>query len=154
LAAAAAAVALILAAPRPEAFAPLVARYDEVADLAAALDIRSEDLAAIERHWDAQGGLPSHVVDLAEAGFRPVGGALRAVAGRRARLTVYRDGRHVVVCDFRFASAYHGPLPASGDPLFFSSGGLSFCVRRMGDAVCVLFSRMPLGEFRTRLVGA
>lgn len=136
-------------------YEPLIESYYDV--LGGGLRVAHEtsalgDLEAFyAKHHGA--GIPSHVVDLGRAGFRLRGGVLRDFGRRTARLTVYSDGTHVIVCDYQFTRAYVGPLPEPGGAVFFSRSGLNFCVTRMGEEVCVLVTRMPMNRLRPRLLG-
>jgi anti-sigma factor RsiW len=136
-------------------FTPLIREYDRAANGSLELALRTakrEDLEAYYRQHAAE-GIPVHVVDLSAAGFRLVGGAVADLRGRRARLSVYSDGRYTIVCDYRFAESFSYPLPASGEPVFFARGGASFCARRIGDEVCLLVTRMPMEIFRRKVGG-
>ncbi|MGH7857939.1 MAG: hypothetical protein ACREQY_11465 [Candidatus Binatia bacterium] len=119
------------------------------------LSVRAESLAEIEEFYrrHAARGIRAHVVDLSAAGFRPVGGTLRDVRGAPLRLTVYSDGKSLIVCDYRAIDRYEGKLPKRGEPLVFSRGGLTFCVRRIGDEVCILATRLPTHVMVRRLLG-
>ncbi|MGH7821991.1 MAG: hypothetical protein ACREQ9_19690, partial [Candidatus Binatia bacterium] len=119
------------------------------------LEIEAESVAEIEEFYrrHAARGVRAHVVDLAAAGFRPRGGALREVGGRWLRLTVYSDGKSRIVCDYRPIAAYDGRMPKGNEALVFSRGGLTFCVRRMGDEICILATRLPMHAIVPRLLG-
>lgn len=149
-AALAAAVLVLVAIPKSGA------RVEEIYERALAgdlpLDLRTasaEELESFYRHRLEP--VRSHVVDLGAAGFRLRGGAVVTAGGRQLRLTVYDDGVHVVVCDFRRLSEYPGELPRTEEPVFLHRGELNFCIRRMGDHVCILATRMPLQLFQARM---
>lgn len=119
------------------------------------LGIRTSSLDELERFYATRAAevVPGHVVDLGREGFRLVGGAVRRIDGRPYRLTVYSDGRNVILCDYRRAADYAGDVPSDGKPAFFVRAGITFCVRRMGDEVCILATRMPMHEVVPRLLG-
>ncbi len=136
-------------------FTPLIHEYDRAANGSLELALHTAkpgDLEAYYRQHAAE-GIPVHVVDLSAAGFRLVGGAFADLRGRRARLSVYSDGRYTIVCDYGFAESFPYPLPASGEPIFFQRGGASFCARRIGNEVCLLVTRMPMEIFRRKVGG-
>jgi anti-sigma factor RsiW len=154
-AAVAALVAVLVVRSRTSPFGAWMREYDLAARGALAIDFPThapDELEGFYRQHQAD-GIPAHVVDLSRAGFRLVGGALASFPDRRARLSVYSDGEHFVVCDYLFAKRFPRALPASGEPVFFSHADLNFCARRIGDEVCVLITRMPIEQFRRRLEG-
>jgi hypothetical protein len=106
----------------------------------------------LERYYRSQPGLPTHIQDLSKAGFHLVGGTVEKFPDRMARLSTYSDGETVVLCDYLYARNFPLEL-ASGEPVFFTRSGLSFCVTRHADEVCVLVTRAPLDAFRRRLLG-
>lgn len=149
------ALAVVVLWNRDTAFAPLIREYDRAAEGALTIALRTsqpQDLEAFY-HQHAAEGIPVHVVDLSRAGFRLVGGTLDDFPGRRARITVYSDGRYTIVCDYRFAEHFPFALPATGEPVFFGRSGANFCAHRAGDEVCVLVTRMPMELFRAKLAG-
>jgi hypothetical protein len=140
---------------RHASFTALIREYDRAANGSLALGLQTamrEDLEAYYREHAGE-GIPVHVVDLSAAGFQLVGGTMADVRGRRARLSVYSDGTYTIVCDYRLAKTFPFPLPANGEPVFFSRGGASFSARRIGDEVCLLVTRMPMELFRRKLGG-
>lgn len=155
LAAAAAVVVALIVLPRSGPFAPLARETDLAARGALPIAFRTEAPRALEAFYrqHAGEGFPSHVVDLSPAGFHLVGGTLVDFPARRARLSIYTDGRNVIVCDYLFARNFPFPLPPDGRPLFFRRSGVNFCARRLGDEVCVLASRMPMGLFQEKVGG-
>jgi hypothetical protein len=155
LAAAAALAVALLATPRDGDLGPLVREYDLAARGELRIAVRTDAPATLERFYaeHAAEGFPSHVVDLSAAGFRLIGGTLVDFPGRRARLSVYSDGRNLIVCDYQFAENFPLSLPPGGGPLFFQRAGVNLCARRMGEEVCVLATRMPMGMFREKVGG-
>ncbi len=155
LAGVAAALAIVLLNRGPS-FAPLIESYDLASRGALELTIRTSNPAELETYFRGHRaeGFPDHVVDLSAAGFRLVGGTLTEFAGRRARLAVYSDGTNLILCDYQLAERFPFALPANGDAVFFSQGGVNFCARRMGDEVCLLATRMALDLFRQKLEAA
>jgi len=146
-------VAVVVVRDRSKPFAAWIREYDLAARGALAIDFPTQapgELEGFYRQHQAD-GIPAHVVDLSHAGFRLVGGALASFPDRRARLSLYSDGEHFIVCDYLFAKRFPRVLPASGEPVFFSQGDLNFCARRIGDEVCMLVTRMPMELFRSRL---
>ena len=140
---------------RDGSFAPLIESYDLAARGALPITFPASEPAELEAQYrkSREQGFPDHVVDLSPKGFRLVGGVLRDFPKRKARLTVYSDGKNMIICDYQFAETFPLALPASGEPIFFSRGGVSFCARRMdGNEVCLLATRMPIDLFR-KLVG-
>lgn len=154
LAVAAVVIALIVL-PGERPFAPLVRETDLATRGALAIAFRTEAPSALEEFYrrHADEGFPWRVIDLSSAGFRLVGGTLVDFPGRRARLSIYSDGRNVIVCDYLFARKFPFRLPPNGQPVFFRRGGVNFCAHRMGDEVCVLASRMPMALFREKVGG-
>jgi hypothetical protein len=155
LAVAAAVVVALIVVPSRRPFAPLVRETNLATRGALPIAFRTEAPGALEEFYrrHAAEGFPSHVIDLSPAGFRLVGGTLVDFPGRRARLSIYTDGRNVIVCDYLFATKFPFPLPPGGQPTFFHRGGVNFCARRLGDDVCVLASRMPMALFREKVGG-
>ena len=150
-----AAIVAVVVWNRHAPFAALIREYDQAANGSLALGLRTDSRQDLEGYYreHAGEGIPVHVVDLSAAGFRLVGGTMADVRGRRARLSVYSDGRYTIVCDYRHAESFPFVLPANGEPVFFGRGGASFCARRIGDEVCLLVTRMPMEIFRRRLGG-
>ena len=146
---------VVLGTPQGDSRGPGVEDYYAALRGEMALSIRTESIEELERFYRDRlsGALSEHVVDLGEAGFRLVGAALGEEGGRPYRLTIYSDGRRLVVCDYRRAADYAGEVRADGKPVFFSRAGLTFCVRRMGDDVCILVTRMPMHMAVPRLLG-
>lgn len=134
---------------------PMIVAYDRVVEGKIPLAVETSDPGELEAYYGSQEhrGIASHVIDLEALGFHLLGGVVHEIGGRSVRLSVYTDGRSLVVCDLRKLADYSGHLPGSTEPVFFSRGGLSFCVRRMGEEICVLVGRMPLSAFRLRLLG-
>lgn len=95
--------------------------------------------------------LPSHVLDLSEAGFRLRGAVLRDQGERRLRLSIYDDGVYVVICDYRKIESFRGAAPEDDEARFTTRDGLNLCIRRMGDHVCILATRMPMDLFKARM---
>ncbi len=153
---AAAAVAVLVVAlfwNRGGSLAPLAREYRLASQgiLRMTLATRSrEELEELYRRHEGE-GIAAHVVDLSPAGFHLLGGVLDDFPGRRARITVYSDGEHLVLCDFFRADRAEIDVPANGSPLFFRASGLTFRARRVGDHVCLLVTRMPIEAFRRRL---
>ena len=140
---------------RHATFTALIREYDRAADGSLELGLQTakrEDLEAYYRQHAAE-GIPVHVIDLSAAGFQLLGGTLADLRGRRARLSVYSDGRYTIVCDYRFANSFPFALPVSGEPVFFGRDGASFCARRIGDEVCLLVTRMPMEILRRKVGG-
>lgn len=157
LAGAALAAALVLVVGRhgePD-FRPLIRGYDLAAAGRLDLDVRTDAPAALEQFYarHAAEHVPPHVTDLSSAGFRLVGGAMIDFPKRRARLSVYSDGRDWVVCDRLYAAGFPLDLPGDGSPVFFEREGMTFCARRIGNEICILATRMGLAAFRRRLGG-
>ncbi|MBI2964013.1 MAG: hypothetical protein HYY35_09690 [Deltaproteobacteria bacterium] len=152
---AAAAAATLAVLARGTDFDPLIREYDRAVQGALEIDFRTDAPAALEEFYrrHAADRVPAHVVDLSAAGFRLVGGALIDFPGRRARLSLYSDGRDLIVCDYRFAAQLPMDLRSDGRPVFFRRGGASLSVHRMGGEVCVLVTRMSMDDFRRRLGG-
>lgn len=148
-----AAVVALLVVLRPAARDPEIAAYAVALDAAAPLTVPASTAAELESWYrgHADRGYPTHVVDLSAAGYRLVGATVLPLGPRFARLSVYSNGRQRIVCDYQYAKAYHGPLGKDAQGVYFSRGGLSFCVHKFGDEVCVLVSRMPLDAFRSAL---
>jgi anti-sigma factor (TIGR02949 family) len=138
---------------RSGSLAPLVREYRLASRGALEMTLTTRSREELEelyrRHGDE--GIAAHVVDLSPAGFHLIGGVLDDFPGRRARITVYSDGENLVLCDFLRADRAEIDAPANGSPSFFRAGGLTFRVRRVGDHVCVLVTRMPVDAFRRRL---
>jgi len=132
---------------------PVLAAYRLALDGSLPLSLTTTETAELEAFYRDHHGddFPAHVVDLSGKGFRLVGGGVRPAGDRLARLSVYGDGVTRIVCDYQAASAYQGRLPAPGEKLFFHDSGLSFCVTRMGEEICVLVTRLPLDRFRALL---
>jgi hypothetical protein len=153
LALAAAAVIALVVVGRASRFAPLIRSYDLADRGDLALSLRTNSLAELESFYRKEGGedLPAHVVDLTAAGFRLVGGTIERFPTRRARLSVYTDGEHTILCDYQLVRYFPFELPGNGDPVFFRERGVSFCARRIGDEVCLLATRMPLAMLRRKL---
>jgi hypothetical protein len=153
---AAAAVALMVLAVLWDGggpLAPLVHEYRLASQGALSMSFATgsrEELEKLYREHSGE-GIAAHVVDLSPAGFDLVGGVLEDFPGRRARITVYSDGEHLVLCDFLRANLAEIDAPADGSSSFFRFRGLTFRVRRVGDHVCVLITRMPIDAFRRRL---
>jgi hypothetical protein len=140
---------------RDGSFAPLIESYDLALRGALQITFPASEPAELEAyyHGSHEKGFPDHVIDLSPKGFRLVGGVLRDFPNRKARLTVYSDGKSLIVCDYQFAETFPLALPASGEPIFFSRRGVNFCAQRMGsNEVCLLATRMPMDLFR-KLVG-
>ena len=148
---AAAAVVAFFLFGRASHFAPLIRSYDLAQQGTLAMAIRTDRLEELETFYRSQGDLPTHVVDLSGAGFRLVGGTIESFPTRRARLSVYTDGEHTIVCDYQLARHFPFELPANGEAVFFRERGMSFCARRAGDEVCLLATRMPLALLKTKL---
>jgi anti-sigma factor RsiW len=153
---AAAAIAVVIAAVvwgRRGPLSPLIREYQLASrgalKMALATGSRDQLEDLYRQHGDE--GIAAHVVDLSPAGFHLVGGALEDFPGRRARITVYSDGEHLVLCDYIRADGAGIAAPANGQPSYFRAGGLSFRVRRVGDHVCVLVAQMSIEKFRRRL---
>jgi anti-sigma factor RsiW len=153
---AAAAIALVIAAVvwgRRGPLSPLIREYQLASrgalKMALATGSRDQLEDLYRQHGDE--GIAAHVVDLSPAGFHLVGGALEDFPGRRARITVYSDGEHLVLCDYFRADGAGIAAPANEQPSYFRAGGLSFRVRRVGDHVCVLVTQMSIEKFRRRL---
>jgi anti-sigma factor RsiW len=148
------AVAVMTLWTRDNSFAPLIKSYDLAARGALQITFPTSEPAVLEGYYREHQteGFPEHVVDLSHAGFRLVGGAVRDFSTRKARLSVYSNGKDIIVCDYQFAEHFPFVLPASGKATFFSQRGVNFCARRMGNEVCLLASRMAMERFRT-LVG-
>lgn len=128
--------------------------YQLILDGALRPVVETSIVAELEDHYARHGrGIPSHVVNLEPQGFRLTGGLLYEAEPRLLRLSVYSDGQHVIVCDYRSLDSWSGRLPSSSEPLFVTKGGLNLCIRRMGREVCVLATRMPMDLFRTKLLG-
>ena len=146
-------VGVVIVRDRTTPLGAWIPEYDRAARGALAIDFPTHAPGELEGFYrQHQGdGIPAHVVDLSHAGFRLVGGALASFPGRRARLSLYTDGEHFIVCDYLYAKRFPRALPASGEPVFFSRADLNFCARRIGDEVCVLVTRMPMDLFRRRL---
>jgi hypothetical protein len=148
-------VVTIVVRHRRAPFTVLVREYDRAASGSLELDLRTSNPEDLETFYrgHASDGIPTHVVDLSAAGFRLVGGTIADLRGRRARLSVYSNGRYTIVCDYRFAKNLPFALPAEGKALFFARGGANFCIRRIADEVCVLVTRMPMEIFRQKVGG-
>ncbi len=150
--AAAAAIFLSFSRPTPPEADPVIEAYELALDGRLALDHRTADAAELERYFAGDGAaVPTHVVDYRAAGLELEGGVVRRVGDRQIRLAIYRAGKDLVICDYRFARDHPRVGPAAGRVVFSATNGLSFCVRRMGDEVCTLISRMPLARFRALL---
>ena len=150
-----AAILTIVVWNRQAPFVALIREYDRAANGSLVLGLQTASRQDLEAYYREHGGegIPVHVVDLSPVGFRLVGGTMADVRGRRARLSVYSDGQHTIVCDYRLAKSFPFHLPANGEPVFFARGGASFCARRIGDDVCLLVTRMPMEIFRRKLGG-
>jgi len=149
------AAAVMILWNRDGSFAPLIESYDLASRGALQITFPASEPTELEAyyHKSQEQGFPEHVIDLSSKGFRLVGGVVRDFPKRKARLTVYSDGKNMIVCDYQFAAAFPLALPASGGPIFFSRRGVNFCAKRMdGNEVCVLATRMPMDLFR-KLVG-
>jgi hypothetical protein len=153
---AAAAIAFFIVAVvwgRRGPLSPLIREYELASRGAMKMALATgsrEQLEDLYRQHEDE-GVAAHVVDLSPSGFYLVGGALEDFPGRLARITVYSDGENLVLCDYFRAGAVGIDAPANGQPWYFRSGGLSFRVRRVGDHVCVLVTRMSIEAFRRRL---
>jgi hypothetical protein len=145
------AAAVLMLRSRDGSFAPLIESYDLAARGALPITLPTSDPAVLEGYYreHRDEGFPEHVVDLSRAGFRLTGGAVRDFSSRQARLTVYSDGKDMIVCDYQFADDFPLALQASGRPMFFSRHGVNFCARRMGNEVCLLATRMAMERFRS-----
>jgi anti-sigma factor RsiW len=150
---AAAAVIALVVVGRASRFAPLIRSYDLADHGELALTMRTDRLEELEKFYRKEGGndLPAHVVDLTAAGFQLVGGTIERFPTRRARLSVYSDGEHTIVCDYQLVRFFPFELPSNGNPVFFRERGVSFCARRIGDEVCLLATRMPLAMLQQKL---
>jgi anti-sigma factor (TIGR02949 family) len=148
------AAAVMILWNRDASFAPLIESYNLASRGALEITFPTSDPVALEAYYRERHaeGFPDHVIDLSPAGFRLIGGVLKAFPEREARLAVYSDGANVIVCDYQFAKSFPFPLPASGEPVFFSRSGVNFCARRIGEEVCLLATRIAIDRFRT-LVG-
>jgi anti-sigma factor RsiW len=153
---AAAAIAVVIVAvlwSRSGPLFPLIREYHLASRGALKMTLATGSRKDLEDLYGKYGdeGIAAHVVDLSPAGFQLVGGALEEFPGRRARITVYTDGEHLVLCDYFRADHAEIDAPADGEPQFFREGGLSFRVRRVGDHICILVTRMPIEVFRRRM---
>ena len=113
-----------------------------------ALDLETDDPAALERHLAGQGlGFPVRVFDLAMMQQRLLGGGVGEVAGRPSALFAYRgaDGA-LVVCQM-YAGTLAG-LPAPRERR--EHEGIPFQVYREGELTVVFW---PEGEVVCVLVG-
>lgn len=116
------------------------------------LDLRTDEPAALERHFEAH-GLPVRVLDLAMMGWQLEGGRVHALRGQPSALYVYRraDGRRLV-CQMFAGTMADLPRPAETR----ESGGITFAVFHEGDRtvvfwqegaiLCVLGSDLPREE--------
>jgi anti-sigma factor RsiW len=153
---AAAAMAVVIVAvlwSRSGPLSPLIREYQLASRGALKMTLATGSRKELEDLYRKYGdeGIAAHVVDLSPAGFQLVGGALEDFPGRRARITVYTDGEHLVLCDY-FRAAHAGiDAAADGQPSFFRERGLTFRVRRVGDHLCILVTRMPIEMFRRRM---
>jgi len=148
--AAAAVVIGLLVFPRGSSLPDSVVRgYADALARGPAVRVSGPD--ELERYYRSQPGLPTHIQDLSKAGFHLVGGTVEKFPDRMARLSTYSDGETVVLCDYLYARDFPLEL-ASGEQVFFALGGLSFCVSRHADEVCVLVTRASLDRFRQRLL--
>lgn len=152
---AALALLLLFFLPRTERIGGDTAEvYQLVLDGALRPAFETSAVAELDDYYAERGrGIPSHVIDLEAQGFRLIGGLVYEAGPRVLRLSVYSDGKHVIVCDYRNLDSWDGRLPSSSEPLFVKQDGLNLCVRRMGREVCVLATRMPMRLFRAKLVG-
>jgi hypothetical protein len=155
VAVAAAVVVALIFTPRDGSFAPLIHEYDLASRGALQITFRTDSPSALEQFYGehAAEGFPKHVIDLSPAGFQLVGATLTDFPGRRARLSIYSDGRNLIVCDYQFAENFPMELSRTGKPLFFRRGGVNFCAHRIGEEVCVLATRMPMALFRQKVGG-
>ena len=143
---------------RPPAPGPVAGSVTYLRALAGELppDADPGGIGEVEAYYEShesEHGVPTHVVDLASAGFRPVGVRVAMAEGEPRRLTYYSDGEHRIVCDYRYVRQFPGRLPEGGRPVFFRRDGLTFCVTRLGDEVCILATTMPLEALAARLLG-
>lgn len=116
------------------------------------LAVESSAPDEVERHYERHASQsPSHVIDLSAAGFHLRGGIVLEVGGRQIRLTTYDDGVNTLVCGVGDTGFFPTELPEPGGSLFLEREGINFCIRRLGDHLCVLATRMPMDLFKARM---
>ncbi|MFQ5850952.1 MAG: anti-sigma factor family protein [Candidatus Binatia bacterium] len=92
--------------------------------------------------------------DLSRVGLKAVGGLVQEVGGRRILVTVY-EGKGPSLSCFTFLGTVKDVPPKARlffDPdkkinfYTFSNGQMNGVMRRVGGRICILVSKMPMGE--------
>jgi anti-sigma factor RsiW len=167
MAGALAVVALVIATsvmrgPRSPAAPPVLAAV--VADFRAVeadkivLGYRTDDPQELRDYFQRTGAMlfSNTVMDLEVLGYQLVGGTVVELDGKKSTLTVYRGPHGLLVCH-RFQGA-DLPLPPGGETIrgdtFYTINGITICLHREGDMVCLMASALPRDVFIKRWTGS
>jgi anti-sigma factor RsiW len=138
-------------------FDTIVAHYHAVESGQIKLSVRTDDPMELRTYYLHTGAFTfrNSVVDLEPLGVRLVGGTITELAGKKSTLSVYRDGRGMVLCH-RIQSGGVA-LPPGGEVVggdrFYTADGITICVHFEGDIICFMASSMPRADFVRLLTG-
>ncbi len=117
-------------------------------------DFRTDDPQELRDYFQRTAGLgfSNTVVDLEMRGYELVGGTLVEIAGKKSALSVYRGPHGLLVCH-RFQGAELS-LPPGGESIhgdtYYTINGITICLHREGDVVCLMASALPREVFIKR----
>jgi anti-sigma factor RsiW len=148
------AIALATFLRRPDLPGAAAKDFERVARGTLALELRTEDVVALERFF-GESRIPfrARVLDLGMMQYRLVGGRAQTLDGRPSALFVYRGpGDRLLVCQM-----YRGrmdQLPKDGQPFehggiafrAFARGGSAQVFWQEGDVTCVLVAEGTIEE--------
>jgi len=137
-------------APQP-LLAAVVSDFRAVEADSMDLGFRTDDPQELREYFQrtAAMGFSNTVVDLEMRGYELIGGTVVEIAGRKSTLSVYRGPHGLLVCH-RFQGAELA-LPPGGETIrgdtFYTINGITICLHREGDVVCLMASGLPRDVF-------
>jgi len=116
-----------------------------------ALSVRTDDPMELRKYYYESGAFSfrNTVVDLEPLGFQLVGGTITELAGQKSTLSLYRGTRGMIVCHRIQAAGVEIPPggEVAGGDRFYTVGGITICVHREGDVLCLMASGLPHADF-------
>ena len=142
----------------PPLLAAVVSNFRAVEADKLVLDFRTDDPQELRDYFQRTAGLgfSNTVVDLEMRGYELVGGTVVEIDGKKSTLSVYRGPQGLLVCH-RFQGA-ELPLPPGGESIrgdtYYTINGITVCLHREGDVVCLMASALPRDVFIKKWAGS